>query len=308
MTFFALWKPPLREQRSARKGLPARRRATIADWGVVAARVLASVFIEPFRLQPPQATCRQPFLHRGTFWGDRNPNPKHKSPNQYKLTSQGGGAERRQWRKKRGGSPVSKGAPGRAPRPDAGRPLRTEGGPLVVSREHDRRSIRHPWQLPDRYGCRGTEGLWLPIHASPGSGGRESAVLSVRNGRAASAPRGHPRTPLLTGLPPPQKAQSKAERREGACNRAAKAQRRPFAVEEGQGSGWSFRLAGGSGTKRTLARRGGARLHPLYTREPSLGASGHFPSPKMYKWRRKGVRQLMRGKRKGLLEQARRKL
>ena len=72
----------------------------------------------------------------------------------------------------------------------------------MVSREHDRRNGRHPWQFSDRYGCRGTGTRTLPRLASPGSGGRESAVPSVRNGRAASAPRGLPSTPLLTGLPP----------------------------------------------------------------------------------------------------------
>ena len=104
---------------------------------------------------------------------------------------------------------------------------------------------------------------FIPLQTNP----------SVRNSRAASALRGHPRAPLRTGLPPPRKAQSKPERREGACNRAAEAQRRPFAVEEGQGSGWSFRLAGGSGAKRTLARRGSARLHP----QPDFKGPGISP-------------------------------
>ena len=40
---------------------------------------------------------------------------------------QGGGAERRQWRKKRGGSPVSKGVEGSRLGGDAQRPLRTAG-------------------------------------------------------------------------------------------------------------------------------------------------------------------------------------
>ena len=92
--------------------------------------------------------------------------------------------------------------------------------------------------------------------------------------RSAPPPAGFQRP----GDQPPQKAQSKAERREGACNRAAEAQRRPFAVEEGQGSGWSFRLAGGSGAKRTLARRGGARLRP--SRIPKARGSAPAKGPK----------------------------
>ena len=45
---------------------------------------------------------------------------------------QGGGAERRQWRKKRGGSPVSKGVEGSRLGGDAQRPLRTACGGLAA--------------------------------------------------------------------------------------------------------------------------------------------------------------------------------
>ncbi len=67
------------------------------------------------------------------------------------------------------------------------------------------------------------------------------AKLSARNGRPASGQEALPRAPLLTGLPPPRKAQSKAERGEGACNRAAKAQRRPLRRRGGGSAERSWR-------------------------------------------------------------------
>ena len=55
----------------------------------------------------------------------------------------GGGAERRQWRKKRGGSPVSKGVEGSRFSGDAQRPLRT-AGPLPGKARQRARSGAEP--------------------------------------------------------------------------------------------------------------------------------------------------------------------
>ena len=66
---------------------------------------------------------------------------------------------------------------------------------------------------------------------------------------------------MLTGLPPPQKAQSKAERREGACNRAAEAQRRPFAERRAKGAGGAFAL------------QAEAELSGLWPDEAALGSA-----------------------------------
>ncbi len=162
---------------------------------------------------------------------------------------------------------MSKGALGRAPWPDAGRPLRTEGG----------------WPPPP---C-GQPGARPAKHKAP------LAISGSPRMQGDRRPTASETCILGDRAPPPQKAQSKLERSEGgaerrqwrmqrggspvrkgvqgwpfganaarplrterlACNRE-NAAKRPFAVEEGQGSGWSFRPTGESGAKRTLARRG----------------------------------------------------
>ncbi len=139
----------------------------------------------------------------------------------------------------RGGSPVRKGARGWPLGADAARPLRT--------------ALSWP-QRPRLRGCKRNSSIktlvktlssTIPQSASRTAPFTQRGLLaffplqanpSVRNSRPASGREALSGAPLLTGLPPPQKAQSKAERREGACNRAAEAQRRPFAERRSKGA------------------------------------------------------------------------
>ena len=59
----------------------------------------------------------------------------------------------------------------------------------MVSREHDRRNIRHPWQSADQGECRGTEARPGTRLASPGSGGRVP-TSRIPKARGPLAPRG----------------------------------------------------------------------------------------------------------------------
>ena len=92
---------------------------------------------------------------------------------------QGGGAERRQWRKKRGGSPVSKGVEGSRFGGDAQRPLRTARG--AGSPPHEPPNGvqgRSPWRGPgQRPGSRAPS-----RHPEQAAGVLEGGVQQLRQG------------------------------------------------------------------------------------------------------------------------------
>ena len=119
--------------------------------------------------------------------------------------AEGGGAERRQWRKKRGGSPVSKGVEGSRLGGDAQRPLGTAGaerrqwrkkrGESPVSKGVEGSRLGGDAQRPLRT-ARGAGSP--PSDRPPGGSGPTKGMLRAGGRRCGYPPRrGRPADPLL---------------------------------------------------------------------------------------------------------------